>query len=327
MEHPKNIHPIVVPTNKFNLQSLNYYLVEEQDSLTLMDAGIDSDECWDHFIHALSDKGYTLNDLTRIILTHSHEDHTGIINRILSKRKLPIYAHVDAIPQLKRDKDFLLSRIEFFKQLYSEMNCGDSGVLQIEKMNNSLQNNAKKCIDADIIPITETDSIAGLQVIETPGHSPDHLVFFDREKKWLYSGDHLVNHISSNAIVEPNYDGNRRHTLIEYIESLQKCLKLDIDVVFSGHGPAITNPKELINLRLTRIQQKSNDILQLIKSGLSTGNQIAQAFYKDKYYSEFYLVMSEIIGHLDLLESTNKIQKEMKNGIIRYSSHAKKQVL
>ena len=312
------IHPIVIPT-KYSLKSFNFYILEHGNSLTLIDAGIDTEECWQVFTDTLAENGFSVSDLTEILLTHNHEDHIGIVNRITAIKDVPIYAHRDSIYRLKRDKDYFALRVEFFHKLYEKMGCGEFGARQIEKLTKVMKKKVNSIVQSEIITIKESDIISGLKVYETPGHSPDHIVFFDEQRKRLFGGDHLVGHISSNAIVEPDREGGRIQTLSQYVHSLQKCSELDIEVVYPGHGEFIETPKELFNHRVERIHQKSNQILALIKDGHSTGNQLAQVFYRDKYNSEFALVMSEIIGHLDYLELNNKVMKVNKDGVWQYS--------
>jgi glyoxylase-like metal-dependent hydrolase (beta-lactamase superfamily II) len=312
-----SIYPIMVPA-KYVLKTFNFYLVREAGSLSLIDAGMDSEECWEHFMKAMAENGFALWDLDRIIVTHNHEDHIGLINRISSIKEVPVYAHRKSIRRMKRDKEFFSLRAEFFRQLYQEMGCGAAGEQQVQKLQEAVKKNEKYKIRADIMPLTESDTVAGLQVIETPGHSPDHIVFLDKQRKQLFGGDHLIGHISSNAIVEPDEEGKRIRTLVEYVDSLKKCSTLDVETVFPGHGDLIHNLGELIKRRLERIHRKSENILQSIESGISTADQLAQTYYKNKYQSEFSLVMSEIIGQLDLLESLNKVQKEKKEGVWHY---------
>ena len=311
------VYPIIFPT-KSSLRSFNFYLIEEKGSLTMIDAGINSEECWNFFLQFLDQNGFSLQDINCIILTHNHEDHVGLVNRMTSIREIPVYAHRESVYRLYRDKDYFSLRMEFFQQLYEEMGCGELGELQVQKLKNAVRKNEKNKIHAKIDILSENDSLIGLQVIETPGHAPDHLVFFDKEKKWLFGGDHVISHISSNAIVEPDKNGKRILALVEYEKSLKKCIPFDVETVFPGHGDLIRNHKELISKRLDRIQGKSERIRAMVGNGMTIPSQIAQSFYKGKYQSEFSLVMSEIIGHLDRLEIQNKVRKEMMNSVWHY---------
>lgn len=311
------IHTIQVPI-KYNLKSFNFYLIKQANSLTLIDAGVTMDACWEHLQATLSANGLKVEDITEIIITHNHEDHVGLINRIQEIKSVPIYAHEEAVIRLNRDKDYFNMRLTFFEQLYREMDCGEAGTTYIKKLADTIKKRENDRIIGTIIPIKDNDIISGLRVIETPGHSPDHIVLLEESQKILFSGDHLVGHISSNAIIEPDTEGKRIQTVSHYVNSLNKCLSLDMDKAYAGHGDVIPDPKTLLEHRIKRIYEKSDLVLQYIQDGFVTGSSIAKQMYKKKYESEFSLVMSEIIGHLDFLEGRNKIAKEWKNHYWQY---------
>ena len=43
-----------------------------ENSLTLIDAGLNTDDCWNSLQMTLKDHDYTLTDITGILLTHHH---------------------------------------------------------------------------------------------------------------------------------------------------------------------------------------------------------------------------------------------------------------
>lgn len=105
------IYPVIVPTSS-SLATFNFYLVKNQGKLMLVDAGVDSEKCWNHFNRVLQENGFQIADIDKIVLTHSHQDHTGLVNRILAFHNIPVYAHPDAVVRLERNESFLMNRIE-----------------------------------------------------------------------------------------------------------------------------------------------------------------------------------------------------------------------
>ncbi|MGJ7919774.1 MBL fold metallo-hydrolase [Neobacillus sp. LXY-4] len=309
--------PIIVP-DQSGLKSINFYLIKHGQSLSLIDAGWNNNECWDALIKTLGDNGFSLRDLTEIILTHHHNDHVGLVNRIITEHPIPVYASPLSILRLKRDQSFLEMRADFYAKLYREMGCGESGEKQITYLKSAIQKNKHNAVVADITEIVDP-TLLNFDVIPVPGHAPDQLSFYQKNNNWLFVGDLLIEHIAVNALVEPGSEGQRMPTLVQHIDSLNKVLKLNADVAFSGHGSLIHNPGELINKRLTGIEEKSRRILELIESGISTGNALALIYHKKRYDGQFSLVMSEIIGHLDYLESQGKVEKDFVGGIWHYS--------
>lgn len=78
-------------------------LLEASDGLFLFDAGQS-----DLLIHNLSLLGIRPADLTAIIVSHGHYDHTGGLTAVLThaKKKLPVYIHRDAfIPRFSQSAD------------------------------------------------------------------------------------------------------------------------------------------------------------------------------------------------------------------------------
>ncbi|PLR81224.1 MBL fold metallo-hydrolase [Bacillus sp. V33-4] len=311
------VFPIIVPVLS-SLNSINFFLFRKDQTLILIDAGLNNEECWQALELALAQNGFTLKDISQIILTHHHIDHVGLVNRIVSKTQVPVYAHRASKPRLKRDSDFLNMRADFFSQLYKEMGCGDAGHKQSAYLRASINKNKMHKIEGPIFEITGKQWM-NFEIIEVPGHAPDQITFFEKERKWLFAGDLLIEHISSNALVEPDENGKRLMTLSQHRKSLDNCLSLDIDHVFPGHGTLIRNPQQLIKKRLDGIESKAAKFAALIESGISTGSKLAQVYYKEKYSQQFSLVMSEIIGHLDYLEMNGRIVKESINGVWHYS--------
>ncbi|MBM4764893.1 MBL fold metallo-hydrolase [Bacillus sp. B15-48] len=316
-ENNIEVFPVIVPTSN-ELKSFNFYLVKHNHSLTLIDAGVNTAKCWDALQKTLKGHGFTLTDITEVLLTHHHTDHIGLINRILSVHSIPVYAHPNATLILKRDREYRKMRRAFFKKLYAEMGCGEIGERQVASTHNPINLNEDKKTNGEIREMA-TGPFLGFSLLEIPGHAPDQVGFYQKECKWVFSGDLLIEHMPSNAFIEPDYEGIRTNSVIQQKQSLEKCLSLDVDYVFPGHGIIIENPRDLIKIRLKEIDEKADKYLRIIKSKRSIPSEIAKVrFGKQRYEQQFFNVMSEVIGYLDYLELNGEISKEKKGGIWQY---------
>ncbi|QDI92076.1 MBL fold metallo-hydrolase [Salicibibacter halophilus] len=313
------VYPIIVPVNN-SLKSINFYLYQSGNNLTLIDAGLHNEECWNALLETLKRNEFSIQDITQIYLTHHHIDHVGLVDRIVRNHPVPVYAHPHSIPRLKRDRDFMERRVAFFETLYREADCGEAGENQIRYLQNALQKNEKKAMQSDIHPFDPAQ--IDLEIMEVPGHAPDQVSFFHEETGWLFGGDLLIQHISSNALAEPDFEGRRQRPLLQHMDSMEAADSLQPTTVYSGHGEVIYDASSLVQKRIQEIEEKADKLALLICEGLTTAAGLAKSYYEKRYDSQFPLVMSEILGHLDYLEAKERIGKEKMNGVWHY--HDKK---
>lgn len=310
------IRSIVLPT-KSTLKSYRFYIVENKGKVFLVDAGVDSKACWGKFQGQLSLMNLEVRDLDAIILTHHHADHIGLVNRIKEMHDVPVFAHPKAFHRLRRDEDFLQKRIDFFEHLYTSMGCGKEAEAQINRLRDSLIQNKSQAIKGDIYPIKEGDNFYGFSILNVPGHAVDHIVLVDETSGILFSGDMIIEHISTNALIDRGEDGERARSLQEYEQSLLKLKELHLQVIYPGHGEVICNPQEVMNKKINRMKQKGERVRSYI-TGQHTAAEIAQKMYRSRYETLFPLVMSEVIGHLDRLVSLNRLKVIKRENILYF---------
>jgi glyoxylase-like metal-dependent hydrolase (beta-lactamase superfamily II) len=77
----------------------NWYLVEEDSRLTVVDAGVPSS--WDSFTDALAQIGRSRDDVEALVLTHAHFDHVGFAERARRELGVPVYVHENDVPVTK----------------------------------------------------------------------------------------------------------------------------------------------------------------------------------------------------------------------------------
>ena len=97
--------------------------------------------------------------------------------------------------------------------------------------------------------------------VHTPGHSKDHMVFFEEANGWLFSGDlYLGQRIRYFRTDEKIFD---------QIESLKNILKLDFDALFCAHNPCPQNGKSKLKQKLQYLEDIVGQVQKLKENGFS----------------------------------------------------------
>lgn len=310
----KAIYPFIFDVNYGQMTSINCYLYDNGESLTLIDGGILRGPYVEFFEKQLAQYGFTYESIDQIILTHHHEDHVGVINTILARKKVPIYAHCLAIERLQFDEMYLSKKLKFFVQLYNEYGCFNEASDRLQKLKNTLEKSSVVKIQEEIIPLRGGDQVAGLTVFDVPGHSPDSILLLDTETKWTFSGDLVFRYGTSNALIDFDDNMTLLPTVFQQRESLKSFQQLDISLVLPGHNLLFEDYQDVAQFYIDRIEKKCNRLVDAVQNGYDTAFKLAVALYGEKATTQFSLVMSEVIGYLLYAESQNLITRHSKDG-------------
>ena len=90
MKVAQNIH-------HFDTGPFNWYLIEESQRLTLVDAGFPGH--YHTFLKGIQSLGYAIKDIEAIILTHAHADHIGFAERVRKESRAPVYSSTAKMPK------------------------------------------------------------------------------------------------------------------------------------------------------------------------------------------------------------------------------------
>ena len=193
----------VVPVTPFQ-QNCSILVCEETARAAIVDPGGDLDR----IVAALEDTGGTAE---RILLTHGHIDHCGGALALARQLGVPVEGPQRAdefwIAQLARQgAEFGLEAAEpFTPDRWLE--------------------------GGDTVRFGNVD----LEVLHCPGHTPGHVVFFDRGRRLAWVGDVLF----KGSIGRTDFPRGDYAALIDSIRG--RLWPLGDDVTFiPGHGPAST---------------------------------------------------------------------------------------
>jgi glyoxylase-like metal-dependent hydrolase (beta-lactamase superfamily II) len=256
----------------------------------------------------LHENGFEWSDVERIIITHGHIDHFGLVGRIriASGHDIPCYIHQDDLWKLSGD--YLKSGMwsEDADIFYAKIGMPEQTVERMKRRSHFFKNLCDPVDDA--IPMKEGDTFQGsgfdLEVIHTPGHSPGCCCFYESRHNILFSGDHLLKHITPN----PFHEVNRSHlkdpsykSLKAYMESLEKLEHLNVKFVFPAHGEFITDLESLIAGYRKHHEKRTEEILQTLKNGVRSVYGLMADVFPGIDESEAFLAVSEVLVHLELL--------------------------
>ncbi|MDL4839775.1 MBL fold metallo-hydrolase [Aquibacillus rhizosphaerae] len=210
------------------------YLVEEDESLTLVDAALPYSA--KKIIRTARLIG---KPITKIVLTHGHEDHVGALDKL--KKILPdctVYIS-------RRDAKLLMGDLSL-----------ESGEPELPIRGGA----PKGIVTKPNILIKDGDRIGSLLAIGTPGHTPGSMSFIDIRNNSLIAGGAFQTRtgiaVSGQLKVLFPFPALATWNKQESVESARKILEFNPQVLFVGHGKPLENPIPLIKQAILKAEKK-----------------------------------------------------------------------
>jgi glyoxylase-like metal-dependent hydrolase (beta-lactamase superfamily II) len=312
-----------IPTpTPFAVGDINCYVLfppAGSDSLTLIDTGVKSPDAYDAICRGLKDFGLRLGQIDRILITHAHLDHFGQARRLREASGAAVYASGPEAERMKGPFRGSADRDETAVRYFRSWGIPDEIIFretEVGRMARDLQDP----LEVDGI-LAEGDRVdvedLTLTVLETPGHCDGHLVFFEAELGALFSGDHLLTDISPVPLLVLPAVGERPKSLVRFMGSLAKVERLDCDMTFPSHGGVIYDHRKLIDGYRLHHERRKLQFERELRKCPHTPFELAQKLFAKYYRDQIFLVMSEVIGHLDLLVEEGNVVVETDGGVER----------
>ncbi|WP_110927523.1 MBL fold metallo-hydrolase [Bacillus massiliglaciei] len=312
-----NIAKLSLPT-PFAVGDVNVYLLKG-DALTLIDTGAKTEQSREVLEGQLKELGLSIKDIEQVVLTHHHPDHAGGLD--LFDQAVPVYGHKNIIRWLEGGEDFLHYHNEFFMSYAGEFGVGDEWKRKLLHPPGENPLLCERKLDGVLSGGDELPGHPDFIVTETLGHAQSHISFFRERDGVMIGGDHLLDKISPNPVMEPPIlrGGERPRPLLQYNASLKGWKKMPISMVYTGHGREVTE----INRHISSQMERQHARAMLVKGFLEkprTGFEICQFLFPKVYQKELGLTLSETIGQLDYLEDLGLVKKELQDEIALFSA-------
>jgi glyoxylase-like metal-dependent hydrolase (beta-lactamase superfamily II) len=314
------VHRIPIQT-PFEIGRVNCYAFTGE-GLTLLDPGPADEEAYAELHDALAALGYDLGDIDRILITHPHIDHYGLANRIKTETGARVLAHADAAKRLADPRGHFEREQAFFGPFLASMGVPDRLVGTVVGLAEPyLDFQEPVTIDRKLTDGDTVDVGTDLEAIATPGHAPGSISFVSRAWDAAFTGDHVLAEISPNPLLTlvPGSDEKRTRSLPTYLESLKKLRATGVRIGYGGHRGIIEALPERITETLNHHEDRKENIADLVaEDGSATAYAVMREMFPDLPATEMFPGMSEVIGHLDLLEDEARVNIQMTNGVKRY---------
>jgi len=286
------IIPIRIST-PFAVGDVYSYLIRDE-KIVLVDCGHKADNAFERIKKELHKLNLGVADIDEIWLTHGHPDHFGQAARLADESGATVYGHIKERANFAGNDDG-----DLFEDFFGRKGIpADHRKLMIEQLD---------WLQQFQMPLQPTWIEEGavlssgnlsFEVKHTPGHAPGHLTFFSDEI--LFSGDVLLEHISTNALINFDPDtGERNKSLMQYRESLN-WIRQQSGIVLPGHGKFISNIEQVAARHMGEHQKRYRLILRLLQRRPRTLFELALELFPDAIKKKaIFLVLSEVIGYLD----------------------------
>jgi glyoxylase-like metal-dependent hydrolase (beta-lactamase superfamily II) len=303
---------------------VNAYLVEEEDGVLLFDAGLGTEPARAALAEGFARAGRRFEEVNRIVLSHGHIDHFGSAAWIQEQagRAIPVFIHpADADKVLKSGMEWpaLLRQ----NSRYLSMLGVPMPVLEEAAAVLSVNPNFGKRL-AETFPLQPGDRFpcrhVSLEVLHMPGHTPGLCCLYASEHRLLFSGDHFLERVSPNPLMDLRPDGTPSHfkPLLSYFQSLDRLRTLDISLVLPGHAAPFTGHLPVIDSLASFYSRRREKLLKGFERGPLTVYQAMKTLFSNPSGFALILMLSETLGNLEVLEDRGEVRREMYGEQMRF---------
>ncbi|WP_326691751.1 MBL fold metallo-hydrolase [Streptomyces sp. NBC_01795] len=322
------VHRVPLPLPNDGLHAVNVYLLEglaDDGGLVMIDGGWAIPEARKTLEEAMAVIGRDLGDISHILVTHIHRDHytqAVELRRLLGSR---VYLGAGERPGL-----------EMLNELRSDEPAGSIDTLRragageladrVRAMDHGGYDPAvweapDRWLGAETLRFGDSE----LRAVPTPGHTRGHVVYLDERRGLLFSGDHVLPHITPSIGFELAESGGL--PLADYLDSLRLMTRYADAHLLPAHGPVTDSA----HARVAELLAHHDDRLGKSLSALGEGTLDAHAVARELSWtrrevpfgelSAFnqMLAINETAAHLDVLVLRGQATAAFTNGVNRYT--------
>lgn len=144
-----------------------------------------------------------------------------------------------------------------------------------------------------------------LQVIDAPGHTFDHAIFYLPQERALFTGDTILG--EGTTVIAPPGGAMR-----PYQATLQRLADEfgDARTIYGGHGSVVTDSQAKIAEYIAHRRMREQQILDALLDGPQTIPDLVRRIYSPERQVLWPAMARQILAHLIALEDEGRIRAE-----------------
>jgi glyoxylase-like metal-dependent hydrolase (beta-lactamase superfamily II) len=139
-----------------------------------------------------------------------------------------------------------------------------------------------------------------LVAVHTPGHSPDHLCFWDEASRTVFCGDLAIK--GTSVWIPARLGGD----LAAYLASLNRVLALKPARLLPAHGPVIDDPARVLRSYIDHRLEREEQVIAALRAGDRTPHEIVARVYRGMKESLLPLAQESVTAHLLKLQQEGR---------------------
>jgi glyoxylase-like metal-dependent hydrolase (beta-lactamase superfamily II) len=164
-----------------------------------------------------------------------------------------------------------------------------------------------------------------LHVVPTPGHTKGHVVFLDEQRGLMFSGDHVLPHITPSIGFELAEPGGR--PLADYLDSLRLMTRYADARLLPAHGPVSDSAHTRVAELLAHHDDRLAKSLTVLGEDTLDAHAVARKLgwtrravpFGDLNAFNQMLAVNETAAHLDVLVLRGRARVAFVDGVNQYT--------
>lgn len=304
------------------MDHVNAYILQDDCGLTLVDTGPNSVACHDAFERAMSESNLLGQNITRVIATHFHPDHLGLVGHFCQQgaelvttrtcwlaanllqstaRETPCQEHVDFVVRAG------MSEMELEAFLRRRPSSYPDQVVQLPQAYRTIN-------DGNMLTIGERD----WQIRLSGGHCSDQLTMWSGDEIAIVA-DQILPHVSPSLAV--HYTEPYADNVTQWLSHCRRFARIASNdtLCLPGHGRPFRGAPARCEQLIGNCVAALDRLLKALSKPMTAMDCLEVVYRRELRGSQRLILIGEVVGYLNHLQAHGLISaKATRSGTLMW---------